>query len=278
MVNLFERIINKCLIHYYRERNNADGYKRAKQAIINFIADEINKNINAIFSRTSEYLCTLVDLIKEKYSGSIIDINAVTVSRLLVETSSPIGWLIDEIGIAWDRILDSPYIPASSIKGAFRAAFSTYLISEMDVELNDRNIEDVFNPIIEYIFGSTKSRGHLIFFDAYPIGLSDGYKNMVELDVITPVYVESIEEHLASPTPVIFLVVSPGVIFRFLSLLDSSEEENKVMEIIDKYKNPSSIFDKRSLKDIIEAIFEKMLTEWGIGSKTSSGYGLFKVR
>ena len=220
----------------------------------------------------------------------------------MVNTSSPIGWLIDEIGFDWDVVLDTPIIPASQIKGALSTAFSLLNINECTGNLT--LCADIINNIRNILFGSSKEglmwKSSIDITDAYPI-IGD---TLVERDVITPTYGRYIRdktvttkrtfrEHEAKPTPVQFITIAPNVRFKFLLILDLAilkiakeniekklcenltQKQKIQMEISKKVIN--RLLNESSLIDELKLILKKAFEEIGIGAKTSSGYGVFKV-
>ncbi len=144
-----------------------------------------------------------------------------------------------------------PYIPASAFKGAF----SHYVKQELE--------ED--NPVRrnhKLLFGTGEDddniRGKLIFLDVIPRSYSLG------IDIINnhfqPYYGDEKNEKAPNdyydPVPVQYLVIDSGSIFRF-TVLDSGEIED-------------------SLRGEVERELLDFLGEFGLGAKTSYGYGLFK--
>ncbi len=108
-------------------------------------------------------------------------------------------------------------------------------------------------------FGSTEAKGEVIFFDAYPTGLTVEDKPILELDVMTPHYSEYYAgdkppADWLTPKPVQFLVVRRKTEFRiYLACRDSG--------LLKEVKG----WVKGALKD------------FGIGAKTRAGYGELKV-
>jgi len=108
-------------------------------------------------------------------------------------------------------------------------------------------------------FGSTEAKGEVIFFDAYPKGLTVEDKPILELDVMTPHYSEYYAgdkppADWLTPKPVQFLVVRRKTEFRiYLACRDSG--------LLKEVKG----WVKGALKD------------FGIGAKTRAGYGELKV-
>ena len=222
-----------------------------------------------MFRRNKQYLKMLKERL-ERLGKKVMTVNVITDSRLLCDASSPFLWIPDELGLAWDPILDVTLIPSTEIKGAIAAVIEF----EKSKELRDI----LFGGTLEE-FGDVKSLVDLT--DAYPI---DSIDEILERDVMTPIYAKEIEEHKASPTPVNFYVIKRGVKFRFLVLIDKSRlerllENKNYRELLKKVNidttniNTALNFITEKLKDVIQKAFER----WGIGAKTSSGYGIFKI-
>ncbi|AFA39115.1 CRISPR type III-B/RAMP module RAMP protein Cmr6 [Pyrobaculum oguniense TE7] len=147
------------------------------------------------------------------------------------------------MGISWHPVLNLPYIPASSLKGAARAY----------AEVN--NIRPC-GKAPEEVFGSPTGAGLVELTDAYPVKCGD---KLIEPDIINPHYREAegaIGEADASPTPLLFPAVARGVVFRF-------------------FIAPRAEADGKCLTDVLDVI-RGALTE-GIGAKTRLGYGVLKL-
>lgn len=144
-----------------------------------------------------------------------------------------------------------PYIPASAFKGAF----SHYVAQELESD----------NPIkknYKFLFGTGDNddniRGNLIFLDVIPKSYSLG------IDIINnhfqPYYSDEKNEKAPNdyydPVPVQYLVIDRGSIFRF-TVLDNGNIGDDLKQELEK-----------SLMDF--------LGDFGLGAKTSYGYGLFK--
>lgn len=141
-----------------------------------------------------------------------------------------------------------PYIPGSAIKGVTRH----WVIWEKfggDEEKASKN-EDFKN-----IFGAQDQSGKIVFFDAYPAGEIN-----LKVDVMTPHYPDYYSKGVEpadwqSPNPVKFLTVEKTG-FQFY-LASRKENENLLEKTLGWLK--------------------ESLTHFGIGAKTSAGYGYFEV-
>ena len=120
-------------------------------------------------------------------------------------------------------------------------------------------IEDECKPEdFRSVFGTENLRGEVIFFDALLLELTVDGKPILELDVMTPHYGDYYTDEKGevppadylTPNPVMFLTIRRGTRFRFYLV---SKSENLLTEV------------KSWLKEA--------LREFGIGAKTSAGYG-----
>ncbi|MEL9991503.1 MAG: type III-B CRISPR module RAMP protein Cmr6 [Thermoproteus sp.] len=142
-----------------------------------------------------------------------------------------------EIGVAWHPLFNVPYVPASSLKGALRAAAAGKICGMEPHEA----------------FGTVKHEGKLVVFDAYPVE----WQKPVEPDVVTPHYkevAEEVDETSASPTPLVYPVVPAGTKF---ALLIGSREDIRGCAA--------------ELLNFVESALRR-----GLGAKTSVGYGVFR--
>jgi len=237
------------------------------------------------FYSKAEKANKILDEIRKGYESigyKVIDLRFETRKNFVVGTRQGPLYLVYEVGISWDPILDLPYIPASSLKGALRS----YMLDLCEeVEGKRGCVEDVISlfgvPIRDYeivklVFPESKSsdisdegsEGLVIFSDAYPISFKD---KLLTADIINPHYYKGgkvVEnEFKVQPKPIIFLTVSPGVTFRLIIAL--TEEGEKYVSSLSKM-----IFktDSYSLVPFITLAFTM-----GVGAKTSRGYGEFDL-
>ncbi|WP_027339125.1 type III-B CRISPR module RAMP protein Cmr6 [Halonatronum saccharophilum] len=191
-----------------------------------------------------------------------------------------------EVSIKVDHLTGIPYIPASTIKGAFRRIF-TEDIYQSDKKVNyklkrlietvkevddnfDKNTKD--NIILEYfrkyLFGSEAKesdaeRGSLIFFDTYPNG-----EFKIETDIITPHYAEYYSDGKA-PTD----DIDPKII-KFYVLTDTEFKFNMV--ISNDFKETKDYLYDKEVREYISSLFSLCLGNYGLGAKKTSGYGLLE--
>jgi CRISPR-associated protein Cmr6 len=199
----------------------------------------------ADFSLVNKHL----NQIKQAYSSlkfPILDLEAKLTYKGLVGASSSFGQLAFDVGLSFDPLLNVPYIPGSSIKGAVKAA-----------SILKKVIPD--DELLEELFGND-SVGRLDFSDAYPV--EGGVKGYILIpDVLTPHYSERGEDILGEdrvmPTPRPFLSIAPATRFRFLIADRAQKADQSFLETL-----PKAVAVAFSL---------------GIGAKTALGYGTFEL-
>lgn len=171
-----------------------------------------------------------------------------------------------ETSLIFNYNLGIPYIPASSIRGIIRFAYTLDLLKNIPSDKlksdKDKNIyyfddEDSWTKIALY-FGTMKERGSVLFLDSYPINVPE-----LKVDIMNPHYGKYYSENKAPadyllPKPIKFLVVQEGVKFIFHFII-TNEASVKVI--------------KGNLKNsLYRALFKE-----GIGAKTALGYGRFEI-
>lgn len=166
-----------------------------------------------------------------------------------------------------------PYIPGSALKGVLR----NYIVKEYFEECEENAKKDC---LFVKIFGGERSRGNVIFMDAFP---QNGY--MMKTDIMTPHHSNyysgealPLDNDEANPVP--FLVVekasnNKNLEFEINLAIDKTlsdeiiqNEKDISKEILKKYDN------KRVSFFILDSILET-LEFHGVGAKTSVGYGYF---
>ena len=148
-----------------------------------------------------------------------------------------------------------PIISGSALKGLCR----NYVTGEIS-EHASKNIEDD-DETIQRIFGSSDQSGTVVFFDALPV---EG-KATFALDIINVHYPDYYNRGKAPindqrPNPVLFLTVEDTVFAFALAPHNLKRvEQREDVTIASKW-------------------LQEALQEWGIGGKTSAGYGYFTPR
>jgi|YNPMSStandDraft_2_1061718.scaffolds.fasta_scaffold10291_2 CRISPR-associated protein Cmr6 len=183
-----------------------------------------------------------------------------------------------ETSMTLHHIYGIPYIPGSAIKGVTRhwAVFKfAEEISKRERKDFEKAVEEIsntlengkdlsglkvrdfeFSQLIE-ILGTQEKQGRVIFFDAYPVGEIN-----LKIDIMNPHYPKYYDgkeppADWDSPMPIKFLSLE-NTTFRFYLATKVRDD-----------------FEKNLLNKARELLFEA-LSNFGIGAKTSLGYGLFK--
>jgi CRISPR-associated protein Cmr6 len=204
--------------------------------------------VKPLLEEADKYLKTLFNELNNMFDA-VFTVNMTLTSRLAIYTKNPFMPL--EIAIAWDPVLNLPYTPSSSLKGAVRAW----------LEVN--NVRRIDGVDIDDIFGRAGEKEvHIslaIFTDAYPVSCVN---KLIEPDVISPHYKgEDIAEVDVNPVPLVFPTIAPGTTMRFLLAL--------------RYRlEGSQLLDPQKAVSIAQHVVKAL--ESGIGAKTSVGYGRVK--
>lgn len=224
--------------------------------------------------------------------------------KAIIGASDIFGKIPFEVGLAFDYILNVPYIPGSSLKGAFRYSLLN-ILRRKGFNINEAE------EIASIVFGSNKWSGLVGVTDAYPI--ESGKNGMVFLpDVITPHYSQAKTEIDIKPNPVMHLTIAPETKFKFYIYFNKMiyEKESTVLkekskrkyskigkvQNISKLKKKSidnivnyAIYENNDLAEILIKIKENIdiipLVDKailyalirGIGAKTNVGYSRFVV-
>ena len=164
------------------------------------------------------------------------------------------GETVLETDLTLHHLYGIPFIPGSALKGLTRA----YVTSEID-EHKSQDI-DKDDATVQRIFGSQEHAGTVLFFDAMPL---DGKVSFV-LDIMNPHYPDYYSgtkppTNDQSPVPVTFLTVT-NTTFTFALAPRHPGDPNHEADLKDA---------KKWLQEAIE--------KYGVGGKTSAGYGYFKV-
>ncbi len=164
-----------------------------------------------------------------------------------------------ETSLTFEHNLGIPYIPASSVKGLVRFGYLLNFVRNNMDKLADR---DCFNEeeetLVPDMFGIQTKRGKIVFLDAYPVNFPE-----LKLDILNPHYKDYYQNDPPlppadnqDPIPVRFLTVAPETEFVFRAVLHREIKNEAREQCLQAYK--------------------RILTEEGVGSKTSLGYGLFE--
>src|SRR5436305_3171586 len=163
------------------------------------------------------------------------------------------GESVLETDITLHHLYGIPFIPASALKGLTRA----YVTGEVEGYKSDKIEND--NEEVKRIFGSQEHAGTVIFFDAMP---KDGKVAFI-LDIMNPHYPEYYGGNKPptndqNPVPVTFLTVTNTTFTFALAPRDASKEQH--------------------VKDVeqVQTWLQEALQKYGVGGKTSAGYGYFQ--
>jgi CRISPR type III-B/RAMP module RAMP protein Cmr6 len=180
------------------------------------------------------------------------------------------GETVLETDITLHHLYGIPFIPGSALKGLTRAYVSAeykqYYIPENQPEDQRKPSKktDEDHSEIKRIFGAQERAGTVIFFDAMPL---PGTITFV-LDIMNshyPDYYKSLKsENIIAPTndqrpnPITFLAVK-GTTFAFALAPRDASKAQHVKDVED-----------------VEGWLQVALQKYGIGGKTSAGYGYFQ--
>jgi CRISPR-associated protein Cmr6 len=151
-----------------------------------------------------------------------------------------------ETSMTLHHVYGIPYIPGSAVKGVTR---HWIILSKFDNEEKKAEADEKFQKI----FGAQKNQGRVIFMDAYPVGQIN-----LKIDIMNPHYPDYYSKNIPpadwqNPNPIKFLTVE-NTKFRFYLLS----------------KKGSLLYEAKEW-------LEEALGEFGIGAKTSLGYGIFEI-
>jgi CRISPR-associated protein Cmr6 len=161
------------------------------------------------------------------------------------------GETVLETDLTLHHLYGIPFIPGSALKGLTRA----YATGEVE-EYKSKKIEDD-KPKIQRIFGTQQDAGSVIFLDAMPI---NGKINF-DLDIMNAHYPKYYGEkqppaNNQDPNPVTFLTVADTTFLFALA--------------------PRRPKDTEDVGLAMEWL-QKALKDYGVGGKTSAGYGYFQI-
>jgi CRISPR type III-B/RAMP module RAMP protein Cmr6 len=163
------------------------------------------------------------------------------------------GESVLENDITLHHLYGISFIPASALKGLTRA----YVTGEVEGYKSDKIDND--NEEVKRIFGSQEHAGTVTFFDAMP---REGKVAFV-LDIMNPHYPEYYAGNKPptndqNPVPVTFLTLTNTTFTFALAPRDAGKDQHvKDVEQVKKW-------------------LQEALQKYGVGGKTSAGYGYFK--
>ena len=248
----------------------------AKKAAIEYLVKESVKYKVVDRMRIAYDLLTEVSEGLQSNGYCVLDAVLETSTRLLVGASEGSLKGVFEVGMVFDPILDLPIIPGPSLKGAMKSAARSLCMDPAgDGEKCDKVIKELFGT-------SAKSEawvGKLIFFDSYPVVIAEAhhegsFKALIMPDVITPHYYKGgkpvSSELSASPVPVQHVSVAEGVPFRFV--IGVTQDGVRALE---RYGSMTDLGNSWALA--LLSLLLGALKIWGVGARTTKGYGLFEI-
>ena len=216
-----------------------------------------------------------------------------TVSNLALNLSGGAFSTFLGIGVSLDPILGIPFIPSTSIKGAWRHAV-WIILRNLSPDNADTLVEDLFDdvPVVVKVF------------DAYPLHINSDGGYLVIPDILNPHYTSSTRNELdVNPTPIIHLTIPRGIVFETVVGIDvkalmrsfdestakNEEERRRIRERRERWEDLKNKLAERlnrshdginGLKNTILVILKAGLIlagKMGIGAKTSVGYSRLEV-
>ncbi|MBE3560239.1 MAG: type III-B CRISPR module RAMP protein Cmr6 [Ktedonobacteraceae bacterium] len=180
------------------------------------------------------------------------------------------GETVLETDITLHHLYGIPYIPGSALKGLTRAYVAgeekAYFIpsGKSESERKPSLKEETDHEDLQRIFGSQKQAGTVIFFDALPLN----GKATFALDIMNPHYPDYYRSLSSStpeaptndqsPNPIPFLTVTDTVFTFALAPRNSASQQHK------------------NDVQLVTGWLRQALQDYGIGGKTSAGYGYFQ--
>jgi len=197
-----------------------------------------------------------------------------------------------ENGLWLDRTHGAPVVPGSVLKGVTQ----DWALVEKGVFFDggERRKAKRTDPEMVAVFGMQTPegeekpdknfqarRGHVVFFDALPVGGSGFF----DTDIMNPHYGDYYSSEgdappadYLNPNPIVFLTVKAGTRYRFalaarpaqfdLALPPgASGEESRTVSVS---------FPAEELLSLAEGWLRSALTQLGAGGKTRAGYGIFR--
>ncbi|MFL5657123.1 MAG: type III-B CRISPR module RAMP protein Cmr6 [Ktedonobacteraceae bacterium] len=177
-------------------------------------------------------------------------LSAVTDWRMVIGLG---GETVLETDLTLHHVYGIPYIPGSALKGLTRA----YAAGEKSTPPSSKIEND--SEQLKRIFGSQDHAGTVIFFDAMP---KEGRVKFA-LDIMNPHYPRYYSDKRPptndqDPNPITFLTVTDTTFAFALAP-----------------RNPANSKHQADVNQAIEWL-EEALKQYGVGGKTSAGYGYFK--
>ncbi|TWS95559.1 type III-B CRISPR module RAMP protein Cmr6 [Streptococcus sp. sy018] len=222
---------------YFEEKKDID-FTQKNKALEHFNQFDYSSSPVISWRQLDHYLCLTL---KTVYPG------------LLIGTGYP--HILNEKGVikagfSFDYVTGLPYVPGSSLKGLLRHYFPKHHTDSIKIDyiksaLPSLNQEEILE-LVDLIF-----EGKDVFLGAFP---SDKNK---EKKILAQEYITPHRSPIKNPIPINLLKVKDDVFFEFgFMLKDSYLSSDKIVTAKDKL-----------------TIFQMILIDMGIGSKTNTGFG-----
>ena len=203
-----------------------------------------------------------IDQLKTQHGERFRELRMVNTSRLAVALGH--ASVLENVGLAANRITGLPLIPGSAVKGlvsmwaCWRGNAPSGDQDDQVAQFRDdfaterRALLPHTSDLATQILGSDDSNdadaGDIVFFGAFSV--VDG-RLKLEVDVLTP-------HTSGEPKPSFFLAIASGATWHFVLLASRRTEDRS-----------------QTLLDTATAWLREALTQIGIGAKTAAGYGRF---
>ncbi len=164
-----------------------------------------------------------------------------------------------ETGLSLHHTYGVPYIPGSALKG-LAAHYCDQILGSADsrFKLHENGGDSEPGAMYKTLFGSTETQGFILFHDAWIF--PDSLDNALQMDIMTPHHKNYYSSSgktpptdFDDPNPIPFLSVHGT----FLAAVTVLAENN----------------DWEQWAELALNILGEALDDWGVGGKTSSGYG-----
>ncbi|MGQ9514588.1 MAG: type III-B CRISPR module RAMP protein Cmr6 [Thermoproteota archaeon] len=245
------------------------GQKRDVGKLERIELEKIVKASGQAFIASREAIMKLLHDMEEALVRSGYEVRRVRArlaSKGLFGAGESFGKIAFDIGLSFDPILNVPFIPGSSLKGAIRSAYASLQKSD-----NDK----------KRLFGSSEIGTGLIgVTDSYPIEAGEG-RYILYPDVMTPHYRKpesKLIELESEPVPIVYLTVAPETMFQFYVYF-KRERGKRTLKFKQKdfegdiTTEPKADIEELGLVDL-SVIYALNL---GVGAKTSAGYSALKI-
>ena len=196
----------------------------------------------------------LLDTLKRQHGSRYRTVSLINSSRILLHLGR--ASVLENVGLYCDRTTGLPVIPGTAVKGVV-SSWACWDGNEAQPEFTTSRT--VFSSMASQILGTNpetgtdegQQAGNLTFLGGFPETLPK-----LDLDIVTP----HPDNGKGRITPNPFLAIAPGVIWHFPLIVRTGLPESESSDLLNQ--------SAKWLEDVI--------TEFGIGAKTSSGFGGFR--